>query len=542
MGGLAEREQQLLYAVAGLAGDVELDEVLKRIVRAACHLVEARYGALGVLGDDQLLTEFVHEGLDADTVETIGELPRGHGVLGVVIDSPTPLRLRDLTRHSASVGFPPHHPPMRSFLGTPVLVRGEVFGNLYLCEKRSGEEFSDDDEAAVVALAAAAGSAIANARVFDEFEERQRSLTALQDIATTLLSGMAPEETVELIADHARTIVRCDTATIAFAEPGETHLTVHAAAGEAAEQLRGERIPLEHSLSGHVIRTGDPMAIEEVPANTALHQPIVRAIDAGPIVVVALRVAGTRAGTLTAARRRGSRPFNRSDVHILESFASQASVTLEYARAQRKVQRMAILEEEQRIARDLHDSVIQDLFASALNLQRAARLTADPHARERMEGCVDELDTTIKAIRRVIFGLTSGAAERRLRQELATAVAALAESHGLRHSVQLEGAVDTVPARIVDHLLSAAREAVSNAGRHAAASTVVVNVAVTRTQILLRIEDDGIGIPDAPGRRSGLRNIEERAGLLGGAVVFRRRPSGGTTVEWCVPTPAPSTY
>ena len=534
-GGALEREEHLLQALVGLAGDLELAQVLRRIVAAACRLVDARYGALGVVGADRLLTEFVHEGMDDDTVTAIGRLPEGHGVLGQLIDDPRPLRLADLADHDASVGFPAHHPPMRSFLGVPVLVRGEVFGNLYLCEKRGDDAFTDDDERQAVALAAAAGSAVANARLFEEVRRREASLTALQGIATALLAGSDPDDVLRLAAVHARDILDGDTAAVGLLGPSGSELRLDIVVGEGADELRGRRVPVEQSVSGEVLRTGRPVNVADAGADRRVQTPLVQVVRAGPMLVVPFWLQGRPFGTVVVARTKGRLPFGEADLRLLQSFAAQAGVALEYARAQRELGRLAVYEDQQRIARDLHDSVIQQLFAIGMTLQGSARLASDEVLRNHIQDAVDGLDTTIHSIRSTIFALDTGPRDG-LRTSAMAVLAELADTYGLEHRFQAGGPVDaSVSDEVGIHVLATLREAASNVGRHARATRVDVALLVADGHLVLRVADDGVGMPPEPGRRSGLRNIDERARVLGGTLRTEPRPGGGTLLEWRVP-------
>jgi signal transduction histidine kinase len=532
-----EREARLLDVVGGLGADLELPQVLHRIVVAACWLVDARYGALGVLGEDRMLAEFVHDGIDAETVAAIGHLPEGHGVLGALIKEPHPLRLRELAQHAASVGFPANHPPMHNFLGVPVVVRGQVWGNLYLCEKRSAEEFTVEDEQLGVALAAAAGSAIANTRLYEEVTRREQSLSALQSISTALLSGADPDEVLHLVAAYARDIPDADTAAIVLPsnKPGE--LVVEIAIGDGDAEFRGLTIPLDRSIAQTVLATGSPIAVPAAEADVRVYRPIVEALGAGPMLFVPLWLQGKPVGVLEIARRKGRAPFRQAHVPLLQTFATQASVALEYARSQRESQKLNVLEDEQRIARDLHDSVIQDIFAIGLSVQGAAMMATDRTLQERLYKAVDDLDGTIRGIRTAIFGLRGGlAAAGGVREEVKTVLTELAAAHGLQPRLHLDGVLD---ARVGDelrgHLVATLRECVSNAGRHANATRVDVYLEAMQSELVLRVVDDGDGMPEQLERRSGVANVEERAAALGGGVTFRAGVRGGTQVEWRVP-------
>ena len=399
----SRRDARLLEALAALSSDLQLRQVLQRIVTAACALVDARYGALGVIGPDGGLVEFIHEGLDSTEVAAIGRLPEGRGVLGLLIEEPKPLRLATLGAHPASFGFPAHHPPMRSFLGVPVHVRQQVFGNLYLCEKRSAPEFTADDQELLVALAAAAGSAIANARLYDDAIRRQRSLMALQGVATALLAGTDTTDVLRLMASHARDIVGADTAAVVVPDGGPAGLRVDIIVGDGADVLDGSTVSPAGTVLAEVLNTGRLVAVDDAAADGRVPKPMAAAMGAGPFLLAPLWLAGRPFGTLAVAARRGRAPFLGEDLRLVQSFATHASVALEYGRNEEERRQLAVLEERERIAHDLHDTVISSLFATGMALQGSLSLTSDEVLRARLEAALDDLDTTIGRIRSTIF-------------------------------------------------------------------------------------------------------------------------------------------
>jgi signal transduction histidine kinase len=366
---------RLLNVILPVASDLSLPVVLERIVAAACDLAGARYGALGVLAEDHSLSEFITVGIDAETIERIGPPPEGHGVLGLLIWDPKPVRMDDIGEHGSSYGFPPHHPPMHSFLGVPVLVRGEVFGNLYLSEKVGADRFTQEDEDYVVGLAAVAGVAIENARL------------------------------------HAR------------------------------------------------------------------------------------------------------------------------------------VRDAAIVEDRERIARDLHDTVIQELYATGMSLTAALRLAENPEVRDRLTQSIDDLDRTMRSIRSTIFALEAAdrADSAGLRADLVRLVGRAENALGFPPRLVLDGLVETlVPEGITDHLLAALRETLSNVAKHAHARRVDIEVVVDDGAAVVRVSDDGVGMPAAPATSgNGLRNLADRAAALGGTFTAERRDTGGTVATWRVPLTAP---
>ncbi len=532
-----DRVHNLLEAVLAVGSDLDLQTVLRRIVEAAATLVDAEYAALGVIGEGDELAQFITVGVDEQRIAEIGNLPRGQGILGVLIHDPKPLRLADLAEHPASYGFPPNHPPMRTFLGVPLRVRDEVFGNLYLTEKRGGAAFDDEDESVVQALAAAAGVAIENARLYQDARLRERWLEASREISTTLLSGTDPEDVLALLAQRARELTGADIAAITMptGEPGA--LLVEFADGPLAGEMRGLSVPADASLAGKVMATGEPLTVSDVSVAGAA---AVRGRPLGPGIFVPLGQPGEVRGVLSVVAQRDALPFSPAVVQMVESFAGQAAVAVELAERRRDAERLVVFQDRDRIARDLHDLVIQRLFATGMALESAVRLIQVPEASARVRRAVDDLDATIREIRSTIFALqTSGAdGQPSLRARILEVADEAAENLSAAPSVHLSGLVDTsIPREVGEHLLAVLREGLSNAARHAQASRVEVAVDVDE-DLLLRISDNGVGLPPA-GRRSGLRNLAERAERLGGTFHASRQEGGGTVLEWQVPLPRP---
>jgi len=530
----------LIDAVVAVGGGLELQATLRRIVEAATELVDARYGALGVIGPDHRLTEFVYTGVDEATREEIGHLPQGRGILGLLIAEPRPVRLHDLTEHPASYGFPPHHPPMRSFLGVPVRLREEVFGNLYFTEKRGGD-FTADDEAVVQALAAAAGVAVENARLYEETRRRQRWLEASSEITTSLLSGVDPADALAQVAGRARDLSGADMTMIALPDPDpEAHegdLVVQVAVGMDAEPLRGARLPVGSSVAGKVYRSGVLETVSDVTEALAAVAESVAA-DYGPALFVPLSGGGKALGTLVAVNHAGRGGFGPDTVSLTSAFAGQAALALQLADARRAEEQLAVYEDRDRIARDLHDHVIQRLYASGMSLEGLTRQVGSPAVQAKLQRIVDDLDQTIREIRTTIFALQAGPAEQAgLHQRLVTVVGETTAGTGLVPNLSVAGPVDTlVPPEVAAHALAVVREALSNVVRHARAGWAAVTVTAGET-LRIEVADDGAGIPPG-GRRSGLDNLADRAAGLGGELQLLPRPQGqGTCLVWEVPLP-----
>jgi signal transduction histidine kinase len=535
---LADRLQGLLSAVVTISSQLDLDRVLHEIVTTAAHVADAEYAALGVLapGGERRLSEFITVGLDEDIRKRIGDLPHGRGVLGLLIDEPRAIRLSDISKHASSYGFPPNHPPMRSFLGVPVLVRGEVFGNLYLTEKRGGGDFSAADEQLVLALAAAAGLAVQNARLYEQARQRQEWLEISGEITTRLLAGAPTSEVYPLLDASARTLADADTAFLALpAADGSVRVAV--ADGTGAEALRGETLPAG-SLTQAVMTEGTPQAVIDSGLDERVWPLMKKAASAGPILYVPLGLAEESVGTLVVSRHTGQPPFSTDTLQVIQSFAAQAALALRLGSAAHDREQLAVLGDRDRIARDLHDLVIQRLFATGMSLEGALR-SMPPAVAERVQRAVEDLDSTIREIRTSIFALQSPApaSGEGLRQAILQAARGAAEALGFEPRVSFDGPVDTlVPPRVGEQLLAVLREALSNVARHARASNVDVDVSASTSFVTVVVSDDGVGLP-AGGRRSGLDNLARRARDLGGAFTARSKaaPETGTVIEWKVP-------
>lgn len=553
----ALRLPRLLEAMVSIGTGPELHSTLGRIVETAARVADCRYAALGVLADDpdDGLTDFVTCGMTDDQIAHIGHYPDGkHGLLAVVIEKEQPLRLRDLTTDPRSCGFPEGHPPMHSFLGLTVKVGGEVFGNLYLTEKRGGD-FTRNDVLLIRILATQAGIAIGNARQHESARQRERWIDGSAAITTSLLAGEG-DNALAVVAEEARRLAD-SAAAIVLLPPGGTD--GGETADEGAEQDRGLEIVAvsaddSQGLIGTVIPPGSPvleqlLAGEPVFIDDAATDPrMVTHVSRryGPSMMLPLRSGGRVIGTLALTRERGGKPFTETEKTLAVQFAAQAALALLLLDAQRDRERLAVYEDRDRIARDLHDLVIQRLFATGMMLESAQRQSKVPKVAEGVGKAVDELDATIAEIRTAIFALRqhpeeapSGVRTRVLRE-----VGLAAEPLGFRPSTAFTGPVDTlVGGAVAGDLLAALREALSNAYRHADASRIEVGVDADarlpdgRPAVRLTVADDGRGIP-AEGRRSGLRNIRRRAESLGGSASWGPGlgPEGrGTTVTWTAP-------
>ncbi len=534
-----DRMQALLDAVLAVGEGLELDTTLYRIVRSAVRLVDARYGALGVLGPDGHIARFLHVGLDEETLSVMDDLPEGKGLLGQLIVDPRPLRLPDLAAHEASVGFPANHPPMHSFLGVPLRVRDAVFGNLYLTEKRGGGEFTAADEVVVEALAAAAGIAVQNADLFEQTRLRQRWLEASAEIRSELLSGASEADALQLIAQRTLELTGADaTAIVLGPDRDDGGFVVRGRSGVARPGLPGLRLDASDPLLAEVVEGGIAVLTGTVtgPLSGTGTGTGDGAPRFGPALAVPLHSQDAVIGVLVALRRVGGPVFVQTEVPLLTSFAEQTTLALELGDKNRAQRQLDVFADRDRIARDLHDHVIQRLFATGLQLQSTARRSTDAAVQDRIGQAISELDTTVREIRTAIFDLHTsggGGADSLRRRILDTALEAAAGS-GVSPSVRTSGAVDAlVPAEIGVHVDAVVREAISNALRHGHASTVTVTVEAG-DELLVEVVDDGTGI-DPTAARSGLHNLEERAAQCGGELAVAALPSRGTRLSWRVP-------
>jgi signal transduction histidine kinase len=521
-----ERLRALLDAVVAIGADLDVHSTLERIVYSACRLVGARYGALGVIGEDRRLVEFITHGISPAEHAAIGSLPTGRGVLGLLIDDPRPVRMPDITKHPQSYGFPPNHPAMHSFLGVPVRIRDRVFGNLYLAEKQGAAEFTDDDEQIVVALAAAAGVAVDKARLYALAQRRHRWLTAATEITGLLVGRVQRATALELIARRAREVAGAELVLILLHDEDTGTLTVEVDTGLSAV---GTQFAVEETQFQTAIEGGGHANVE----NLGQAAPWPSAMPDKPATVVPLATSDALHGVLVMVAGAGERADEEEDLAMLTQFAGQAALAFERALAQEQREMFVIIEDRERIARDLHDVVIQRLFATGMQLQTAARL-ARPEVADRVNGAVDALDTTIREIRSAIFELRSPM-RAELRVEIREVVASAGDQLGFRPDLELSGPLDSgVPADLRADTVAVLREALSNVVRHAGAASVKVSVRLSAGTLVVEVLDDGAGIP-ADTKRSGLNNMRDRAIRRGGTFEASANRPQGTSIRWSVP-------
>ena len=538
------RLQRLLDAVVSIASDLSLPDTLRRIVELAAELAGARYAALGIIGPDQLLIEFITVGIDTETRLTIGDLPHGKGILGLLINEPKPVRLHDLSEHPGSYGFPANHPPMTSFLGVPIRIRGSVFGNLYLTEKHGHGDFTEEDEDVVVALAAAAAIAIENARLYEDTHRRAQWLTASTDVTARLLHGADFTDTAGIIVAKAAEVARADAAFLLLRQdaPGndaDDVLTVCAAHGDDAQGFVGARYRLRKSAAAPLAAAGGPHPFTGDPPFVPVDPNTPPTRFGGPGVVIPLLASDRSLGVISVVREGGKPPLSDADVRMVHAFAGHAALAVEFSRVTADQQRLAIFEDRDRIARDLHDLIIQRLFAVGLGLQGVTAMVERPDVAAKLTAFIDDLDATIRDVRNTIFSLQeptdrpSG-----LRGEILRLVTDAAETLGFEPRLHLDGPLDAaIPDEIRPDLLAVLREALTNIARHAHANQAEVQVAVDAAAriITIVVTDDGGG----PGRNEtpghGIANMTARALRWGGGCRLEPAATGGTRLAWSVP-------
>jgi len=533
-----DQMEQLLHVIVDIGSDLDLDATLRRIIHAAKDLTRAPYGALAVRDSDGGLISFIHDGIDAGTAGRIGHLPVGKGVLSVsFLDMPA-LRLDDLTRHPAAVGFPEHHPAMRGFIGVPITIRGTVFGNLYLTHDEPGRVFSESDEVAARALAIAAAVAIDNAQLFERERTSVKWMEASREITTALLSNTESGlSSLQLIAERACALTQAEQAIVLVPVDADLPidevdtLVISAAVGLNASEVIGQRIPADASTSGSVFRSGEPLITE------SLSYPIQAFTDLGQrsAILMPLRTIDEVAGVIAVARSADRPPFDDSYLDLVRDFATHAALALMVASGREHARQLTLVAERERIAHDLHDHVIQRVFAAGMDLQGTVARARSPEVVERLNRTLDDLQTIIEEIRTTIFHLKSPLGhESGFRNRIQRVVTDLTENRDIVTTVRMHGPTTTVGGELAEHAEAVTAEAVSNAVRHSGASRLTVDVDVA-DMLTLDITDNGNGIPADNHRRSGLANMQYRAEQVGGRCEISNQAVGGTRVHWAAP-------
>ena len=507
----------LLDAVVAIGSDLDLESVLRRIIDTACAITEAKYGFLAVLGDDGRITDYVTHGMTAGQVAHIRQLPEAVGLLGEITHARGPVRVDAIAEHPGAAGFPRHHPAMHTFLGVPVRIGDHVFGNLYLTEKRDGRHFTSADAARVEALAGAAGYVIDNARAFALSEMRRKWVRASAQVSERLQSGDM-RAALDLVVSGARAACEASLAVLVAPTPGGPPDLLASDGTDGVD------------VAEWLARWGDDLAL--LGSSTPL---LVRPEEAaGTVVLVWMRTMIARRGVLLVRLPNGRGSIDEATAEMIRVFADQASMAFDRAQSVSDRQELLLIAERERIARDLHDVVIQRIFATGLQLQGLRGHVADPAVQSRLADAVADLDATIRDIRTSIFELN----QRRhgsLRAELADLAVGYTPILGFAPRLRTSGPVDTlVPDVVGQQMLSVLREALSNVAQHAGAQACHVRVDTDGETATLVVDDDGRGV-HAERVESGLRNARMRAEERGGAMTVAGRPEGGTRLTWRVP-------
>jgi signal transduction histidine kinase len=543
--------RRLLDVGRELVTELDLGAVLERVLQTAREITEARYAALGILNEQRTeLEQFLTSGVEAQTKRGIGDLPRGRGVLGTLIEHPRPLRLADVGQHPSSYGFPAGHPVMRSFLGVPIRIRGQAWGNLYLTEKQDGE-FSERDEEAAVILADWAAVAIGNARLYEtserrrqEAEEAIRGLEATRDVAVAIGGEIALEHVLELIAKRGRALVGARSLVIMLREGDE--LVVQASAGHVQRML-GTRLPIAESTSGQVLERRRPERITDVAARLGIAPKQFGVADPQTALLVPLLHRGEGLGVLAAFDRgeEGS-VFSEDDEQTLRTFAASAATAVALAQSVQTDRLRSSLAaadaERRRWARELHDETLQGLGALRVLLSSARRRDDLEQAQTAMDEAVEHIEREIESLRSIITELRPAALDE---LGLRTAIEALLDRHREQSGFEVDGSLvlpgsSEVQARLGEDLETAVyrlvQEALTNVAKHAHAHRVRVAVADSEGELLIEVQDDGAGFdPDVSSAGFGIAGMRERVALAGGSLSIDSGEQG-TLLRACLPT------
>ncbi len=531
----AERLSRLVETGIALSSELSLGALLERVTATAVELTGARYGALGVI--DRLgtgLEQFITVGVDAETQSMIGEPPHGRGILGVLIRERQLLRLRELGQDPRSVGFPPGHPPMRSFLGVPIMLRGTAFGNLYLTEKANGESFTEEDEEVVRLLAAQAAVAIENARLYESSRLWSRQLESLNEVTDALLTEAELSQLLELGAERLRELLDARVALIELPSPDGAALTVEAASGENAALLLGLRLDTAGSKAGRTLQRQRGERVDSLIDDPEVDQSLPRIVAASAALYVPLVVRGRAVGVVAVYDKHGPDPrFSDADMRVAQAFANRAALALELSERVGREAVRALLEgqelERKRLARELHDETGQALASVRLGLKAVEiELGVEPVALIR-----ELVGSALADVRRLTVELRPPALDD---FGLAPALERLTSIVADRIGLDVQMNVATPPRPLSPELETAlyriVQEALTNIVKHAKASSVSIVVTATESSIRAMIEDDGAGFDPGAVREGalGLVGMRERVLLLDGRFEIDSSPGAGTTL------------
>jgi signal transduction histidine kinase len=544
MSGRADenRLRALLDATVALTSELSLESLLQKLVETAAALTGARYAALGVIDESGTeLERFLTTGVDAETHRAIGDLPRGRGILGVLIRETRALRLGDISADPRSVGFPPNHPPMHTFLGVPVMLRGVAFGNLYLTEKWGGGDFTDEDEELVTLLAAQAAVAIENARLYESATRWSRQLESLHDVVRSMVEETELDRLLELVCRRLRDLIGARLTLILL--PENESLRVAAADGDGASRLVGDRMPREHSKAGRVLDRRQSARVDAVLDDPEVNQEEARRLGVRSGLYVPLIARGRAIGIVAVHDKLGGEArFSDGDLRLAEIFAARAAVAVDLSqRVARDTVRRVIEAQEQertRLARELHDETGQALTSILLGL-KSIRAAKDEAAAEQAEAQLRELVVSaLQDVRSLAVELRPSTLDDfGLVPALERLGATLEDQSGVRVAVEAGLQDRRLPPEVETALYRFVQEGLTNVVKHAEAGGVSVVIASRDGGVSAVVEDDGRGFapddvrPDA----LGLVGMRERLALLGGTLAVESKPGRGTALIAYVP-------
>jgi signal transduction histidine kinase len=540
---MESRWRRLIEIGIAVTSELSLDALLQRLVEAAAQLTGAKYAALGVIDPSgRGLERFLTAGIDAETHERIGDLPHGRGILGVLIDDAEPLRLHDLMTDPRSVGFPPHHPPMRTFLGVPILLRGVAYGNLYLSEKENREDFTSEDEELVTLLAAQAAVAIENARLYESATRWLTQLESLTEIGNAMAGETELQPLLQLIGERLAPLIDAELVVIAI-PAGADELRIEAAAGPAAEELVGTMLARNTSKSGRVLERRRSERVDSTLEDVEIDQELARRVGLRSGLFVPMIVADRPIGVIAAHNKLGPDPrFTDEDLRLTETFGARAAVAVDLAdRVARDALRRVVAGQElerRRLARELHDETGQALTSILLGLKNVEDASSPESARAAAAELREQIVDTLQNVRRLAVELRPSALDD---FGLAPALERLAEAFGEQSGITVDIQTNLDSPRLAPEVETAlyriVQEALTNVAKHAEATRVSIVVTRRENSVTAVIEDDGRGFGAGGGTGDGLGlvGMKERVGLLGGRLALESTEGAGTTVVAEVP-------
>ncbi|OGO27058.1 MAG: hypothetical protein A2Z16_12095 [Chloroflexi bacterium RBG_16_54_18] len=546
---LEDRLAALHLASLELVSDLSLDTLLERIVQLARDLAGARYAALGVMDENGGLSQFIPVGMSKEQIERIEHPPVGRGLLGMMGEQLSPVRIPNIAEDSHSIGFPPNHPRMRSFLGVPVLQGDRILGQIYLTDKMNYHEFTEQDERVLETLAAYAAVAITNARLYEtllrrdsELCQRNEDLKLLNDVAAALTGSLEVDEILDKTLDLVMSYLDVEAGEIFLCEDDEKILRLALHRGSFEENLSDmDRFRFGEGFIGMVAASGKPLVSSNLRQDMRYLRPAVLEAGFQSIACIPLAAGGKVVGVMGAATRR-LRQYDEREIHILTAIGTWAGITIENARLSRQSRRLAILEERERIGMDLHDGIIQSIYGVGLALDYArVALEEDP------KPALPKIEQSISALNEIIHDLRSYILDLRPRRfhgdDLKEGLQRLVDEFQVNSSTRVllmgpeDGLVD-FPAANSTALFHICQEALANIAKHARAINTEVHLWTARDRVLLEVSDDGRGFEVRKTILTlghGLSNMQARARKVGGDVEFTSVPGQGSTVLAWVP-------